>query len=403
MLFSSTNEKKLNMKKPLKEIKHIPFAVPDIGQEEMDQVTECMKSGWLTSGPKVRQFEKNFEEFIGGGVSAISVNSATAGLLLSLEAVGISEGDEVITTPCTFSATAMSVVQLGGMPVLVDIDPKTMNIDVSKIEAAITSKTKAIIPVHFAGLPCDMDAIIAIARKHNLRIVEDAAHALPATYKGKIIGSLDTDTSVYSFYATKTITTGEGGMVVTKNSEIAKRCETMRLHGISSDVFDRYTSTKPNWYYEITDPGYKCNLTDIAAAIGIPQLKKANDFQKRREEIKGRYFSGLQGLPVVMPAEAPDGDKHAWHLFVIRLKDDAPISRDEFIERMAKDYGVGCSVHFIPIHLHKFWQKKLAKKESDFPVAVDGYKRSVSLPIYTKMTDDEVERVITATKELLSE
>jgi len=381
--------------------KPLPFALPDIGQDEIDLVNDCLKSGWLTSGPKVKQFEKDFAQFIGDDIKAISVSSATAGLFLSLEAAGIKQGDEVITTPCTFSSTAMVIVHLGAKPVLVDIDPTTMNIDTGKIEAAITGKTKAIIPVHFTGLACDMDKIITIAKKHNLRVIEDAAHALPTTYKGKLIGSLDTDATVYSFYATKTITTGEGGMITTKNEDVAKRCNTMRLHGISSDVFDRYNSTKPKWYYEIVAPGHKCNMTDISAAIGIPQLKKANDFQKRREEIKNKYFSAFKDLPMTLPPEAPDGDIHAWHLFVIRLQDKTPVSRDEFINKMANDYGIGCSVHFIPLNLHPYWKDKLAIAENALPNSIDSYKRSVSLPIYTKMTDEDVDRVIAAVRSIL--
>jgi dTDP-4-amino-4,6-dideoxygalactose transaminase len=380
----------------------IPFAIPDIGQEEIDLVTECMKSGWLTTGPKVKQFEADFASYIGENTYAVSLNSATAGLILSQEAVGISAGDEVITTPYTFSATAMSTVHLGATPVFVDIDPITMNINASKIEAAITPKTKAIIPVHFAGLACDMDAIIDIAKRHKLKIIEDAAHALPTTYKGKLIGTLNTDASIYSFYATKTITTGEGGMVVTKNQDIAKRCQIMRIHGISRDVFDRYTSTTSSWYYEITAPGHKCNMTDIAAAIGIPQLKKANKFQQIRQSIKERYFEAFKDLPITLPKDSENGDIHAWHLFVIRLNDDAPINRDDFIKAMSQKYGIGCSVHFIPLHLHPFWQSKLGVNESSFPIATNEYKRAVSLPLYTKMTEEQINRVIRATRELLA-
>jgi dTDP-4-amino-4,6-dideoxygalactose transaminase len=380
---------------------HIPFALPEIGDDEINGVVECMRSGWLTTGPKSKQFEQNFADFIGDGVKAVSINSATAGLILSLEAVGVSAGDEVITTPYTFSATGMSAVHVGATPVFVDIDPFTMNIDASKIETAITPKTKAIMPVHFAGLPCDMDAIIAIAKKHNLKVIEDSAHALPATYKGKLIGTLDTDATVYSFYATKTITTGEGGMVVTKNEAIAKRCQIMRIHGISRDVFDRYTSKTANWYYEITAPGYKCNMTDLAAAIGIPQLQKANKFQQVRQSIKERYFEAFRDLPITLPNEGLAGDIHSWHLFVIRLNEDAPMNRDEFIQTMAEKYGISCSVHFIPLHLHPFWQEKLGVNENSFPLATTAYKQAVSLPIYTKMSDEAIERVINATRELL--
>lgn len=379
----------------------LPFALPDIGEEEIAQVVESMRSGWLTTGPKVKQFEKDFAAFIGEGIETVSINSATAGLTLALEALGVGAGDEVITTPYTFSATGMCAVHLGAKPVLVDIAPSTLNINPANIERAITSRTKAILPVHFAGLPCDMEEIIAIARKHKLAIVEDAAHALPATYQGTRIGALDTDATVYSFYATKTITTGEGGMIATRNKDIAKRCRTMRLHGISRDVFDRYTSTTSNWYYEITAPGFKCNLTDLAAAIGIPQLQKAVAFQQRRQQMKERYTEAFRDLPITLPADVPHGETHAWHLFVIRLHDNAPVSRDDFIARMASDFGIGCSVHFIPLHLHPYWQEKLGVTPESFPLAKAAYERAVSLPLYTKMSDADVERVIEAVKALL--
>lgn len=383
--------------------KFLPFALPDIGEEEIELVTKCMRSGWMTTGPNAKQFESDFADYIGGdNVHAVSVNSATSGLLLALEAVGVSEGDEVITTPYTFSATAMVCVHLGAKPVLVDIEEDSYNISSENIKAAITAKTKAIIPVHFAGLACDMEAIIKIAKEHNLKVIEDAAHALPCTSNGKIIGSLDSDATVYSFYATKTITTGEGGMIVTRDEEIAKRCRTMRLHGISRDVFDRYTSTKPSWFYEITAPGFKANLTDIAASIGIAQLKKANDFQKKRQYIKERYFEAFKDLPITLPKDSDNGDIHSWHLFVIRLNDDAPISRDDFIKKMAEEHQIGCSVHFIPLHFHPYWQEKLEVNEDSFPIAKRVFEKSVSLPIYTKMTDEDIDRVIAAVKGILS-
>jgi len=407
----------LQLMKKIEPTKFMPFALPEIGEEEIANVVECMRSGWLTSGPRVREFEKKFTEFIGGGVEAVSVNSATAGLTIALEACGIGEGDEVITSAYTFSASAMSAVYLGAKPVLVDIDPVTMNIDASLIEASITPRTKAIIPVHFAGLACDMDAIIAIAKKHKLKVIEDAAHALPCKYKGKMIGSLDTDATVYSFYATKTITTGEGGMIVTRNSEIAKRARIMRLHGISTDAFDRYTSTKPKWYYEITAPGYKCNMTDIAAAIGIPQLAKAYEFQKKRAYIRQQYVEAFADLPIILPVETCqvsgvmcNGSScnknnapciHSHHLFVIRLADKAKINRDDFISRMSEEYAIGCSVHFIPLNLHPFWQEKLSVNAESFPLAVKAYKNAVSLPLYTKMSQEDIDRVIEAVRELI--
>ena len=252
----------------------LPFALPDIDEEEIQEVVDTLRSGWITTGPKTKQFEQDFSSCIGGNVDAIAVNSATAGLHLTLEAIGINPGDEVITTPYTFTATAEVIRYLGAHPVFVDIDPLSFNIDSKNIEKAVTPKTKAIIPVHFGGLACEMDEIIKIARQYDLKIIEDAAHALPATSNGKKIGGLDTDATIFSFYATKTITTGEGGMIVTKNPAIAERCRVMRLHGISRDVFGRYNSIKPSWQYDVIAPGYKYNLTDIAAAIGIHQLKK---------------------------------------------------------------------------------------------------------------------------------
>ncbi len=379
----------------------LPFALPEIGEEEIAEVVDALRSGWLTTGPKAARFEADFAEFIGDGVQALAVNSATAGLHLALEASGVGDGDEVITTAYTFTATAEVIRYLGAHPVLVDIDPQTFNLDPAQIERAITPRTKAIIPVHFAGLSCAMDEILTIARKHHLRVIEDAAHALPTTYCGKLIGALDSDATVYSFYATKTITTGEGGMIVTRDAELARRCRVMRLHGISRDVFDRYTSTTPAWHYEVVAPGFKYNMPDLAAAIGIHQLKKAGQFQARRQELAEQYHAAFADLPVILPPTAPGDGVHAWHLYVIRLTEDAPISRDEFIRRMA-ERGIGCSVHFIPLHLHPYWRDTYQLTPAAFPCAQATYERAVSLPLYTRMTADDQQRVIKAVKELLT-
>ena len=378
----------------------LPFALPDIGEEEINEVVHALKSGWVTTGPKTKQFEADFIQYLGGGLEAVSVNSATAGLHLALEAIGIKEGDEVITTPYTFTATAEVIRYLGAHPVFVDIDPTTFNINADKIEEKITSKTKAIVPVHFAGLACEMDKILAIAKKHNLKVVEDAAHSLPTRYNNKVIGQLESDFTVFSFYATKTITTGEGGMIVTKDAELAKRCRTMRLHGINRDAFDRYTSKKPAWYYEVVAPGFKYNLTDIASALGIHQLKKADRFQKRREEMAMKYNKELQGLDLVFPPQAKAGDLHSWHLYVLRLGKSITINRDDFIQKMA-DLGIGTSVHFIPLHLQPYWKETYKLSPSDFPNALANYERAVSLPLYTKMTDADQDRVIKAVKQIL--
>lgn len=381
--------------------KFLPFALPDIGEDEINEVVNSLRSGWLTTGAKTKQFESDFAEFIGSGVEAISVNSATAGLHLALEAIGIGEGDEVITTSYTFTSTSEVIRYLGAHPVFVDIDPNTFNIDPTKIEAAITPRTKAIMPVHVAGLACDMQSILAIAKKHNLKVVEDAAHALPTLYNGKLIGTLDSDITVYSFYATKTITTGEGGMIVTRNAEYAKRCRTMRLHGIDRDAFDRYTSNKPSWYYEIVAPGFKYNLTDIASSIGIHQLKKVWVFQKKRQQMANVYDQAFKDLPIILPPQAKEGDTHAWHLYVLRLQEGLKINRDQFIQQMT-DKGIGCSVHFIPLHLHPYWRDTYKLKADDFPCTLANYEQAVSLPIYTKMTEEDQQRVIQAVKEVLS-
>lgn len=378
----------------------LPFALPDIGEEEIAEVVNALRSGWVTTGPKTKQFEADFSAFLGGGLESISVNSATAGLHLALEACGIKEGDEVITTPYTFTATAEVIRYLGAHPVFVDIEKDSFNIDPKKIEEKITSKTRAIMPVHFAGLSCDMKPILTIAKKHNLKVIEDAAHALPTRYQDKLIGTLESDITVFSFYATKTITTGEGGMIVTRNPELAQRCKTMRLHGINRDAFDRYTSSKPAWYYEVVAPGFKYNLTDIASSIGIHQLKKACQFQVRREEMAKKYIKAFEGLPLIMPGVAPGSDLHAWHLFVMRLDESLNISREEFIQKMV-DQGIGCSVHFIPLHLQPYWRETYKLKDEDFPVALKNYKRAVSLPLYTKMTDADQDRVIEAVKKIV--
>lgn len=378
----------------------LPFHIPDIGDEEIAEVVHSLRSGWLTTGPQVKRFEKDFTSFIGSGVEAISVNSGTSGLHLALEAIGVGPGDEVITTPYTFTATAEVVRYLGADPVFVDIDSSTFNMDPSKIEAAITKHTKAVIPVHFAGLTCDMDEVLRIAKKYRLKVIEDAAHALPTVYRGSMVGSLKSDATVFSFYANKTITTGEGGMIVTRHEEIASRCRIMRLHGISRDAFDRYTSTKPAWHYEVIAPGYKYNMTDLAASLGIHQLRKASTFQKRRSEIAAYYNDHFKGLPVLLPPGGPQNDIHAWHLYVLRLGPDVPVSRHQFIEKMAQQ-GIGCSVHFIPLHLHPYWRDRYHFAPEDFPNALNVYQTAVSLPLFTKMTTKDLSRVVDAVRSIL--
>jgi len=379
----------------------LPFALPDIGEEEIAEVVDTLRSGWVTTGPKARRFEQDFVAFLGDpALHAVAVNSATAGLHLALEALGIGPGDEVITTTHTFTATAEVVRYLGADVKLVDIDPATLNIDVAAVEAAIGPRTKALMPVHFAGLAADMQAVHALAQRHGLKVVEDAAHALPATVGGVLVGTLASQATVFSFYANKTITTGEGGMLVTRDAELAQRARVMRLHGMNRDAFDRFTAKVPSWYYEVVAPGFKYNLSDIAAALGLQQLKKARAFQQRRAQIAARYQAGLQGLPLILPPAAPAGDMHAWHLYVVRLSDQAALARDRFIEALF-ERGIGCSVHYIPLHLHPYWRDRYALVPAMFPHSQRAFERMASLPIYTRMSDADVDRVIEAVRAVL--
>lgn len=379
----------------------VPFALPDIGEEEIEAVAETMRSGWLTSGPRAAAFEQEFADSLGGDVHAVALNSATAGLHLALEAVGIGPGDEVIVPTWTFTATAEVVRYLGAHPVIVDVDPVTLNIDLDAATAAITPRTKAIMPVHFAGLAVDREGIKKLAEQYGLKVVEDAAHAHPTMSAGDLVGKGSSDAVVFSFYATKPMTTGEGGMVVTPDERIATRIRTMRLHGISSDVFDRYRSTKPSWYYEVVAPGYKYNLTDPAAAMGRVQLCRSHEMRDKRGAIAARYDEAFSRLPLQLPAHAAEGDTHAWHLYVVRLTDDASLKRDVFISEMAKA-GVGCSVHFIPLHIHPFWRTQYRLDDDQFPVATAEFARVVSLPIFSSMMDSQVDKVIETVRKVLS-
>jgi dTDP-4-amino-4,6-dideoxygalactose transaminase len=375
----------------------LPFALPEIGEEEVAEVLSTLRSGWVTTGPKAKQFESDFAAYLGGDLDAIAVNSATAGLHLGLEAMGIGHGDEVITTTHTFTATAEIIRYLGADPVFVDVHPNSLCIDADAVARAITPRTKAIIPVHFAGRSADMPRLLVLARQFGLKVMEDAAHALPTTCNGKLIGTLQSDVTVFSFYANKTITTGEGGMLVTRDPDIARRARLMRLHGINRDAFDRFTSKVPSWYYEIVAPGFKYNMTDIAASLGIHQLKKANAFQQKRAHIAALYDEAFEGMPIICPPHALSGDLHAWHLYVIQMAECAAVSRDLFIERMF-DQGIGCSVHYIPLHLQPYWRDTYKLTSEMFPISQRIYERTVSLPLYTRMTEADVERVVSAVK-----
>ena len=373
----------------------LPFHLPEIGEEEIASVVETLRSGWLTTGPKVQKFEQNFARYVGCS-HAVAVNSGTAALHVALEAIGIKPGDEVILPTLTFTATAEVVLYLQGKPVLVDCNQATLNLDVADIERKISRRTRAIIPVHIAGHPCDMQPILDIAKHYGLKVVEDAAHALPAKYHGQRIGTLG-DITCFSLYVTKTITTGEGGVATTQNPEWAERMRMMSLHGISKDAWNRYSS-EGSWYYEALSPGYKYNLTDIAAAIGIEQLKKGDRFHERRRAIAGAYDEGLAGVPEIdLPARAADLE-HAWHLYVIQINPEKlTIDRNQFIE-LLKQERIGTSVHFIPLHLHPYYREAFGYTPADFPNATAAFKRIISLPIFPGMRQQDVRRVITSVR-----
>ncbi|MBX3751758.1 MAG: DegT/DnrJ/EryC1/StrS family aminotransferase, partial [Opitutaceae bacterium] len=331
--------------------------------------------------PMVAQLEKEFREYVGTDY-ALGVSSGTGALEVALAAMGIGPGDEVITTTHTFTATAEVVRYLGAEVVFADIDPRTGNLDPAAAAAVLAREPgiRAIVPVHFAGQACDLDAIGALAQRHGIPVVEDAAHALPTTWNGELVGRHGHAT-VFSFYATKTIATGEGGMIVSRDPALLARARTMRLHGINRDVFDRYRSTAPAWYYEVVAPGFKYNLPDTAAAMGIEQLRKAWRFQARRAAIAARYDAALAGLPVATPVVVRPAETHAWHLYVLQLDlDRLRVDRDRFIALMA-EAGIGTSVHFIPLHRQPYWRDRYGFTPADFPVADAVYRRAVSLPI----------------------
>ncbi len=376
----------------------LPYSRPDTGQAEIDAVANAIASGWVTTGPETAAFENEFGEYLGGG-HMLAVNSATAGLHLALEAIGIGSGDEVIVPTMTFTATAEVVRYLGADPVMVDCDTATLNICPEAVERAITSQTKAIVVVHYGGLACDMDAIHEIAQSHGLKVVEDAAHAFPTRYRGQLVGTLQSDVTVFSFYANKTMTTGEGGMIATRHDDLAKRMRVMRLHGIDRDAFGRFQSRTPAWQYQVVAPGFKYNMTDIAAAMGRVQLGRINAFAARRNQLADRYREAFSDLPLILPAYAANGDAHAWHIYAIRRRDGAarPEWRDRFIAGLMND-GIGTSVHYIPLHRQPFWRDRYDLQASDFPRADEAFASLVSLPLYTAMTDDDAERVIASVR-----
>lgn len=377
----------------------LPYSLPLIGKEEIQEVTETLESGWLSKSPKVQQFEKEFAAFV-GAKHAVAVNSCTAALFLALKAKGIGPGDEVITSPLTFSSTANTIIHTGATPVFADIDENTLNIDPVKLEAAVTPRTKAVVPVHFGGQSCDMDAILAVAQNHGLFVLEDAAHAVYTTYKQRMIGSIG-DATAFSFYATKNLATGEGGMLTTDDEELADKIRVLSLHGMSKAAWNRYSSNG-SWYYEVESPGYKMNMFDLQAALGLHQLKRLDDMQKRREEIAGRYQTAFQQIPGLITPFVHDDGRHAWHLYVLQVDEKkAGVTRSEMITALKDEYNIGTSVHFIPVHIHPYYQKQFGYKEADFPNAMNYYKRTLSLPLYPSMSDDDVDDVIEAVRDIV--
>lgn len=378
----------------------IPFALPDVGEAEARGVADAIISGWITSGPVMRSFEHEFAEYVGDGASAVAVNSATAGMHLALEALGIGPGDEVIVPTWTFTATAEVVRHVGARPVIVDVEADSLNISIGAVAQALTPRTKAVMPVHMAGLPVDVRALRETLPA-DVHVVEDAAHAMPAVGPDEHVGDCRYSSAcVFSFYATKTLTTGEGGMLTTRDEVIADRSRIMRLHGIDRDAFDRYTSNRPSWFYDVVAAGFKYNMSDMAAAMGRVQLRRADEMRKRRAWIAQTYMNAFRELPVQLPVTVPHGQVHAWHLFVLRLTDEGPVGRDDFIQRMTSR-RVATSVHFIPLHSHSYWRSLVEDPERTLPNAVAQAPKAVSIPLSSRMTDEQVERVIDAVTDSL--
>ena len=375
--------------------RQIPFHRPSIGPAERDAVMEVLDSRWLTTGQKTVAFEEAVRSRL-GCEHAVAVNSATAALHLILEALGIKAGDEVVVPTYTFAACGETVRYLDARPRLADVDPVTFNATAATIEAQLRPGTKAIMVVHFGGLMADMDPILELAGSRNLPVIEDAAHALPSSRDGREAGTLGT-AGALSFYATKTVTTGEGGMLITDSAEIANRARSMRLHGLTRDAWKRY-SGGGSWYYEIEDVGFKYNLTDLAAAIGLVQLDRAEGMRAERERVARRYDRAFAASAIAdlveLPAAPGPNEVHAWHLYPIRLHlDRVAVTRAEAIDRLA-EAGVGTSVHFIPLHLHPYYRRTYGYAPEDLPVANRQFEREISLPIYPDLSDDEVDYVV---------
>lgn len=375
------------------------FGSPMIEDAEIQEVVHSLKSGWLGTGPKVAQFENDFKAYKNAS-HAVAVNSCTAALHLSMLAAELEPSDEVITTPLTFCATVNTIIHAGATPVLTDVDPMTMNIDPEQVEVRITSKTKAIIAVHFAGRPCDMDALCLIAKRHNLKLIEDCAHAIETEYKGRKAGTIG-DFGCFSFYVTKNIVTGEGGMILCRQEHDASRIKVLALHGMSKDAWKRFGDEGYKHYY-VTECGFKYNMMDLQGAIGLHQLKRVDKYWQRRQEIWQRYNDAFADLPIELPASPEVNTRHAYHLYTVLIDETKTgLSRDEFLNRMTAE-NIGVGVHYLSIPEHPYYQQKFTWKLSDYPVATKIGRQTVSLPLSAKLTDSDVDDVIKAVKKVLN-
>lgn len=378
----------------------LPFARPDLETGEIDEVVAVLKSGWLTTGPRVQRFEAALEDYF-SAPHALAVSSATAGLHLALLALDLKPGDEVITTPLTFAASLNTIVLAGGRPVLVDVEPTTFNIDVTRLAAAIGARTKAIMPVHFAGLPVDVDPLYALAAKHGLRVIEDCAHAIHTDYKGKRLGSFG-DTQVFSFHPNKNMTTGEGGVVVTRDAALAKAVSILRFHGIDRDAFNRF-SKAGSQVYDVVAPGFKYNMMDIQAAIGLHQLPRLDSFIAARQALAERYerlFADWNSL--TRPRPAPFAHRHSWHLYTVLIEEGAcGLDRDSFLAAM-KERNIGIGLHYTAAHLFTLYRQRFGYKPGDFPHAERIGNAICSLPLFPTMTTAQQDRVVAAMRDVFS-
>lgn len=378
--------------------KFIPYGLHDIGPREIRRVVSTLRTDLITTGPRVAEFEEKFSKFI-GCKHAVALNSCTAALHVSLAAAGIGPGDEVITCPLTFVGAVNAIEYVGAKPVMADVRKDTYTIDPEKIERKITPKTKAIMPMHYAGQPADMDRISAIAKKNKLIVIEDAAHAVSAKYKGKNVGTMSLATC-FSFHPVKNMTTCEGGMITTASEKFAQRAKRLRLFGISKDFWKRFSSGG-SWYYEMTELGFKYNMTDLQASLGIVQLERLKEFQKKREEYARIYTKAFEDVPEIVTPHVEANVKHAWHIYTILVRPELlKIDRNKFIDAL-KAENVGTSVHYIPVHYHPYYARKYGFKKGDFPNAEYVYERTITLPLFPKMTEADVRRVIFAVKKIV--